>query len=66
MSDCIICNEPIGIDPSGWDGGHNAEPVAEGQCCQPCNRDMVIPERLRRAGYNMAQFAEADLEVMSR
>jgi len=66
MSDCVLCNEPIGVDPSGWDGGHNAYPVAEGRCCQPCNRDMVVPERLLRAGYPLNQFVLTDLDEMSR
>ena len=52
---CVICNNPIGIDLSGWDGGHNAQPVTDGQCCEPCNADLVIPARLRQAGYSQAQ-----------
>jgi len=52
---CVICNDPIGIDRGGWDGGHNAQPVADGQCCEPCNADLVIPARLRQAGYSQAQ-----------
>ena len=38
MENCVICKEEIGVDPiSGWDGGHNAEPIAEGRCCDVCN-----------------------------
>ena len=47
MENCIICKEEIGIDPiSGWEGGHNAQPIAEGRCCDSCNSLEVIPARL--------------------
>ena len=46
---CVICEHPIGMDADGiWDGGHNAEPVAEGRCCEDCNWIVVIPARLRQ------------------
>ena len=43
---CIICELPIDADPDGWDGGHNAEPIATGQCCGKCNDTVVTPARL--------------------
>jgi len=44
---CSICGDQIQKDPiSGWDGGHNAEPVAEGRACDECNSLRVIPARL--------------------
>ena len=43
---CIICELPIDADPDGWDGGHNAEPIATGQCCGKCNDTVVISARL--------------------
>tara|TARA_B100000965_G_scaffold366622_1_gene351947 strand:- start:288 stop:479 length:192 start_codon:yes stop_codon:yes gene_type:complete len=44
---CSICENPITKDPiSGWDGGHNSEPVAPGRCCDDCNSRVVIPTRL--------------------
>ena len=47
MENCVICKEEIGVDPiSGWDGGHNAEPSAEGRCCDVCNSTEVIPARI--------------------
>ena len=47
MENCVICKEEIGIDPiSGWAGGHNAEPIAEGRCCDSCNSLEVIPAGL--------------------
>jgi hypothetical protein len=27
--------------------GHNARPVKDGRCCEGCNFDHVIPERMR-------------------
>ena len=54
---CVICSQPIGVDKlydeygilrGTWDGGHNAEPISQGKCCEPCNDEIVTPERLRR------------------
>ena len=39
---CIICSRRITTDPDGWDGGHNAEPIAEGRCCGTCNEIVMI------------------------
>jgi len=47
---CVICGKSIAgnaIDPSFWAKGNNAQPVASGQCCDPCNIDVVLV-RLRR------------------
>lgn len=30
----------------GWSGGHNAMPLADGQCCTECNNTKVIRARL--------------------
>ena len=43
---CVICNEKITADPFGWDGGCNAEPVKEGQCCYGCDISVVLPARI--------------------
>ena len=41
---CVICGkEYIGY-------GNNAEPAAEGRCCDECNWTVVIPERLKQLG----------------
>ena len=48
---CVICSEKITADPFGWDGGCNAEPVKEGQCCYRCDIDVVLPARLMQYGY---------------
>jgi hypothetical protein len=51
---CCICDgliEPLmsnDIPPEIiWDKGHNAEPVKDGQCCDKCNFEKVLPERLK-------------------
>jgi hypothetical protein len=53
---CDICKEAyIGH-------GNNAQPVAEGRCCEKCNFRKVLPERLRRAGApQLAQAFESGL-----
>ena len=48
---CIICKGEIDIhyDDNGkviWDQGNNAQPVADGKCCDKCNMDIVLPHRL--------------------
>ena len=43
---CSICKQPINPDPSGWDGGHNAEPINSGRCCGMCNDMVVTPRRI--------------------
>ena len=44
--DCVICGDPIEESANGWKYGHNAQPVAEGQCCDVCNIREVIPARV--------------------
>lgn len=44
---CCICGEVF----TGH--GHNAAPVEEGLCCDECNYDVVIRERLRRSRRNI-------------
>ncbi len=29
-----------------WDQGHNAEPIADGRCCDKCNQDIVVQYRI--------------------
>lgn len=47
---CSICNSIILPELSGWTGGHPAEPINSGRCCNDCNSSVVIPTRLRRMG----------------
>tara|TARA_Y100001963_G_C6573288_1_gene349909 strand:+ start:380 stop:577 length:198 start_codon:yes stop_codon:yes gene_type:complete len=44
---CVICNEPIPIEPNGWKGGRNAEPIKAGRCCRSCDNLVVIPTRIK-------------------
>ena len=39
---CCICGKPF----SGY--GNNAQPVKEGQCCDECNWNVVIPARIEK------------------
>ena len=42
---CCICGHDI--QPVGdWRHGHNAEPAADGRCCDECNSLVVIPARI--------------------
>lgn len=45
---CVICNEKIMADPFGWEGGCNAQPVKEGQCCYKCDISIVLPARIEK------------------
>lgn len=45
---CSICKNPIEMNESGWDQGHNAQPVNDGRCCDVCNDTVVIPTRIAR------------------
>jgi len=47
LETCVICLGEIEVQSNGWAGGHNAMPVAEGQCCDDCH-GQVLAERLRR------------------
>lgn len=40
MKQCIICRRTY----TGW--GHNAQPVADGRCCDGCNDGRVVPTRI--------------------
>ena len=52
MEECSICKGAIN-DPYG----HNAQPLNDGRCCDICNTQFVIPERIKRViefGYDKA------------
>jgi len=43
---CVICKQSIKENAIGlWIKGNNAEPIARGQCCDPCN-SKVITKRI--------------------
>ena len=49
---CVICKGPIEVKktPEGkvyWTEGNNADPVADGRCCDSCDWNVVIPTRLK-------------------
>lgn len=43
---CVLCKKQIEEDDHGWSDGHNAQPLASGRCCDPCNTE-VIKARLK-------------------
>ena len=47
MNRCIICKGLV----YGW--GNNAEPIANGICCDGCNSSRVIPIRLAMLGIKI-------------
>jgi hypothetical protein len=48
---CSICGKYI--KPKGtWIFGNNAEPINNGRCCDKCNYEIVIPERIKRFEEN--------------
>ncbi len=40
---CVICGKEFD------DYSYNAYPVKDGSCCEKCNRNVVIPARLKEA-----------------
>lgn len=38
---CVICGDAI------HDYGHNAEPTAQGRCCDECNYNIVLNDRIK-------------------
>jgi len=53
LENCVLCKKGIAPQrtPEGdifWTHGHNAVPVAEGQCCDDCWKTRVLPERFKR------------------
>lgn len=42
MKKCRICGREL----DGEYSAHNARPIAEGECCEICNRKVVVPARL--------------------
>ena len=54
---CVICKNEIEEQYTEdgimyWDQGNNAEPIAEGRCCDKCDQDIVLPHRLADAMIN--------------
>ena len=49
---CVLCNDLIETELSGWAEGCNAWPVADGRCCHYCDESVVIPTRIVNAFKN--------------
>ena len=49
---CSICKENIIPTLTGWDKGHNAQPVNNGRCCTNCNDSVVLPARIKEMFKN--------------
>lgn len=45
---CVLCGAEIEKQIDGIAYGNNAMPLAEGQCCDKCNDERVVPERIKR------------------
>ena len=47
---CVLCGDALDVlyknGIAVWTGGHNAEPLEKGSCCNFCNDTKVIPARL--------------------
>ena len=48
---CVICKNEIEEQYTDdgimyWDQGHNAQPIADGRCCNSCNDNVVLPQRI--------------------
>ena len=52
---CCLCGGEITSDNSTWKEGNNAEPVKKGRCCDKCNEEIVIPERINILAENQPE-----------
>lgn len=50
---CVLCGKEF----TGY--GNNAEPLAKGLCCDECNDEKVIPERIKQLGFHKDDLTEA-------
>ena len=64
--ECVICNEKITADPFGYEGGCNAEPVESGQCCHPCDINIVLPARLAQYGIGGGKVENVVTDIHKR
>ena len=63
MMECVLCNEDIPVQASGWELGNNAEPVVAGRCCDDCNWAYVIPTRVNGTAYTHWVDPENEAEM---
>lgn len=45
---CCLCKKEIDETNTFMSYGNNAQPLADGRCCDICNITKVIPERMKR------------------
>jgi hypothetical protein len=56
---CVLCeNEIIPNAITGWSEGNNAEPLADGRCCDNCNM-AVVAARMARIVGKKAESSDA-------
>ena len=54
---CCLCGNDIEVKP-WWDQGNNAQPLADGRCCDVCDMTKVIPARLFGLGVKLGHINE--------
>ena len=61
---CVLCGDALDVlyknGVAIWTDGHNAEPLANGRCCNFCNDTEVIPARFRSIGGLSIDFKNLD------
>ena len=57
---CVLCSNYI----PGY--GNNAQPVAEGICCDSCNLSVVLKQRLRHAPLSHATELNGSVATLSK
>jgi len=64
---CSICGGPIAILGS-WKLGNNAQPINNGRCCDKCDKEVVIPARMKRAkeGWDDLRAVEPNWQIMGQ
>ena len=60
MKKCVICKQELKPNAIGWEHGNNAQPVAEGQCCDECNFNIVLPRRISIVFQRQTIYGEDD------
>lgn len=53
---CCLCKGQLAEPTEHWQGGHNAQPVADGRCCTVCNDTFVLPERFKRIAEKTQEY----------
>lgn len=56
---CCICGNEIPVI-HGWSEGNNAQPIADGRCCDECDNNVVIPARI---AMMYAEYMKKEEEV---